>query len=321
MEAARDLSAANPRGLVLHRDELAGWITGMDAYSGKAGAERAFWLQAYEGKRWAADRVKDAGDAHDVAHLTWAIIGGIQPDRVGSLLLRGDDDGLSARFIYIWPEAPADISDPPTGAPLPFDLQERLLRLRHLPMPDDELKLLSFTAEAQAALQDARREVKKRETEATGLLLSWIGKLTGMAVRLAVVFLYLDWLEKPAGTPEPEAVDLDALARALGFLLEYALPMARRAFGEAALPEPERDARRLARWLMRQSPMPTTLNARLLRRMANGPGIPTPARIEAALHELAELHLVRPAPGREGGNQGRQRGDWAVNPKLRATSQ
>jgi hypothetical protein len=28
-EAARHLSAANPRGLLLHRDELAGWIGGM----------------------------------------------------------------------------------------------------------------------------------------------------------------------------------------------------------------------------------------------------------------------------------------------------
>ena len=42
-------------------------------------------------------------------------------------------------------------------------------------------------------------------------------------------------------------MDLDALTRALGFLAEYAVPMAKRTFGEAALPEAERDARRLAR--------------------------------------------------------------------------
>jgi hypothetical protein len=49
-EAARDLSAANPRGLLLHRDELAGWLSGMGRYgNGDAGADRAFWLQAYEG--------------------------------------------------------------------------------------------------------------------------------------------------------------------------------------------------------------------------------------------------------------------------------
>jgi hypothetical protein len=209
------------------------------------------------------------------------------------MLLHGDDDGLSARFLYCWPEPSDDISDPPDGTALPFALKERLRRLRELPMPEDKPRILPFTAEAIDALQDARRTEKQMEREAGGLFLSWLGKLPGMAVRLSLVFLYLDWLEQPPGTQEPDAVDLNAIARALGFLFDYVLPMARRAFGESALPDAERDARRLARWLLRQSPMPETLKARLLRRMAHGPGIPTPERIEAALRELAELHLVR----------------------------
>jgi hypothetical protein len=56
-------------------------------------------------------------------------------------------------------------------------------------------------------------------------------------------------------------VDGDAISRALGFLDDYAVPMARRAFGEAALPEAERDARRLARWILRQSPTPARCGA------------------------------------------------------------
>ena len=71
------------------------------------------------------------------------------------------------------------------------------------------------------------------------------------------------------------------------------------------------------RWLLRQSPIPGTLNARALRRQADGPGIATPERIEAALGELKHLGLVHPAPAREGGGKGRQRADWAVNPALR----
>ena len=319
VEAARDLSAANPRGLGLHRDELAGWIGGMDRYGGgKGGAERAFWLQAYEGGRWSADRVKDGDEGRDVPHLTWGIVGGIQPDRLAAMLLSGADDGLSARFLYTWPAPPVDVSDPPDGAGLPFALKPMLRRLRELPMPDEpEPVVLPFTPEARDALQEWRREVKRMEHDAAGLFLSWLGKLPGMAVRLAVVFLHLEWLGRPAGTPSPEAVNLDALARALGFLADYAVPMARRAFGEAALPEAERDARRLARWLRRQSPIPETLNARALRRQADGPGIATPERIEAALGELKHLGLVDPAPAREGGGKGRQRADWAVNPALR----
>ncbi len=318
VEAARDLSAANRRGMLLHRDELAGWIADMDRYGGGGGGgDRAFWLQAYDGGRWVSDRVKDGDEGRDVPHLTWGIVGGIQPDRLASMLLSGDDDGLSARFIYTSPAPLADVSAPPDGTGLPFALKPRLLRLRELPMPEEpEPMVLPFTPEAKQALQDWRRTVRAMEGDATALYLSWLGKLPGMAVRLAVIFLHLEWLGRPAGTPEPEAVDLDAITRALGFLADYAVPMARRAFGEAALPEAERDARRAARWLLRQSPTPETLNARELRRMGKGPGIPTSGRIEAALVELVEMGLVRRAPGREGGGKGRQRADWAVNPAL-----
>jgi hypothetical protein len=318
MEAARDLSAANPRGLLLHRDELAGWLAGMGRYGdGKAGADRAFWLQAYEGRRWASDRVKDGDEAPDIPRLTWGVLGGFQPDRLASALFAGDDDGLAARFLYTWPAPPAGVAPRPDGRPLPFDLKAALRRLRELPMPDGKPAILLFDDAAAEAMQDWRGEAKAMEADAAGLFLSWTGKLPGFAVRLAVIFAHLDWIAAPDGTAPPERITLDDLARALGFLADYAMPMARRAFGEAALPEAERDARRLARWYLRQpAPRPETLNARKLRRMADGPGLLTAPRITAALEELAELGWCRPAPGREGGGAGRQRGDWAVNPAL-----
>jgi hypothetical protein len=319
MEAARDLSAANPRGLLLHRDELAGWISGMGRYgNGDGGADRAFWLQAYEGRRWSSARVKDGDNAPEIPHLTWGVLGGFQPDRLASVLLAGDDDGLAARFLYTWPAPPPNVSARPDGRGLPFDLKAALRRLRELPMPDSEPIVLGFEDDAAEAMQDWRREVKAMEADAAGLFLSWTGKLPGFAVRLALVFAHLAWIAAEDGTPPPERITLDDLSRALGFLADYAVPMARRAFGEAALPEAERDARRLARWYLRlPCPRPDILNARALRRMAHGPGIPTAARIEAALTELAELGLLRAAPRREGDAPGRRRADWAVNPAVR----
>src|SRR5215218_1347183 len=288
----------------------------MDRYSGAGagGGDRAFWLQAYGGRRWVPDRVKDGELGVAVPHLTWGVLGGIQPDRAASLLMAGDDDGLAARFLYAWP-APRrprrPRREPATGV-----LLSALRRLRELPWEPPEPVVLPFAEEAAAALQDWREEVAGTEAEAAGLVLSWLGKLTGFAVRLAVVFEHLAWLGRE-GAPPPETVGLDALARALGFLADYAVPMARRVFGEAGLPEAERDARRLARWYLRQpAPRPATLNARALRRAPNGPGIPTAARITAALGELAELGWVRAAPAREGG-AGRQRADWTANPALR----
>jgi hypothetical protein len=103
------------------------------------------------------------------------------------------------------------------------------------------------------------------------------------------------------------------VAAAADFLEDYAVPMARRVFGEASLPQAERDARTLARWLVRQDPLPETINARELRRMSRGPGITNADRMSAALDELAEADWVRPAPARAGG-YGRPRHDWSVNP-------
>jgi hypothetical protein len=316
-EAAARLSAGNPRGLVLVRDELAGWLGDMDRYSsGGRGGERAFWLQAWNGGRWQPDRVKDEADVLDVPHLAWGVLGGIQPDRLGSAMLSGDDDGLPARFLFAWP-AQKPVSAP-NDASVRHVLAERLRRLWRLPWTPSEPVRLPFTSEARDGLQRLREEVARLEGGVAGVLVGWVGKLPGFAVRLAVVFAHLEWAEHGRGDP-PAGITGEHVERASRFLLDYGLPMARRVMGEAALPEAERDARRLARWYLAQKPpRPSVLNARVLRRQADGPGIPSAERLTAALHELEALGWVRPAPARAGGTSGRQRADWEVNASLDA---
>jgi hypothetical protein len=310
---AERLSAANPRGLLLLRDELAGWIAGMDRFNNGAGSDRAFWLQAYGGRPWTPDRVKDGDAEVSVPNLTWSIVGGIQPDRLASLLLTGDDDGLAARFLYTWP-APQRPRRPRDGLAVAC-AREWLARLRVLPWTPPAPLLVPFAPGAQAALQEWREEVARMEEGTAGLFLSWLGKLPGFAVRLALIFAHLAWCEHGRGDPPGEVQEADML-RAVTFLADYAVPMARRCFGEAALPQSERDARRLARWLLRRQPVPATLNVRELRRMQDGPGISTPDRVRAALEELAGLGWVRQADPNRAGMGGRSRDDWTVNPAL-----
>ena len=131
IEKAARLSAANPRGLLLQRDELAGWLSGMDRYAGSAGGDRPFWLQAHGGRPWTPDRVKDAEDEVQVHHLLWSIVGTIQPDRVATLMMAGDDDGLASRFIFCWP-APLPSRRPDRLA----DNEAALARLTRLRMTD-----------------------------------------------------------------------------------------------------------------------------------------------------------------------------------------
>ncbi len=50
------LAHAAPKGLLIVRDELTGWIAGMNAYNGGG---RAFWIEAYGGRPYRVERKAD----------------------------------------------------------------------------------------------------------------------------------------------------------------------------------------------------------------------------------------------------------------------
>ena len=90
------------------RDELAGWLEGMARYSG-GGSDRPFWLEAYGGRGFTVERM--GREPLTIDRLSIGVVGGIQPDRLNTLLFKSDDDGLLARFLPIWPE-PAPLKRP-----------------------------------------------------------------------------------------------------------------------------------------------------------------------------------------------------------------
>ena len=113
---------------------------------------------------------------------------------------------------------------------------------------------LRFDEKAAGAVQQYRAQVAADETGASGLYLSWLGKLPGMAVRLAVIFEHLYWCGDSEHEAAPASISEKATVAAISFLDEYAAPMARRCFGEAALPQVDIDTRVLARWIKEHSP-------------------------------------------------------------------
>lgn len=105
---------------------------------------------------------------------------------------------------------------------------------------------------------------------------------------------------------------------ATSLLRGYFIPMARRAFGEAALPQADRDAVTLARHIFSREPPPAVVNARDLR---HADVLPTREadRYDAALRELEAAGWLRPAPKAPG--PGRARKDWQLNPDIHALSE
>lgn len=99
-EALEETLRNMPYGVIIHADELAGWLGSMDAYKA-AGvkADRALWLRAYNGGPMQVDRI--GRGSYMIENWSATITGGIQPSRLRSLAWQMDDDGLLQRFIIV----------------------------------------------------------------------------------------------------------------------------------------------------------------------------------------------------------------------------
>src|SRR5215212_8497793 len=101
------LAAALPRGLLLVRDELAGWLGAFDKCGG-GGADRAFALEMWGGRPYVMDRMKSPEPIR-IRHLSIGVLGGLQPDKV-SIILSGPDDGFASRLLWVWPDKVPEFS-------------------------------------------------------------------------------------------------------------------------------------------------------------------------------------------------------------------
>lgn len=315
-EALAAILAGQPRGLLSYRDELAGWLGSFDRYGNGTGGERAFWLEAFGGRSFVLDRVKLDVPVR-IPHLTLSVLGGIQPDRLATMLMGGDDDGLAARLLMTWPE-PVRPARPRLVANEAAALAA-MRRLLGLGLGSDEhgtpAPVVLPLADDAAALFDLWRAQHAEAAETvSGLLSSHHGKLPGLVLRLALVLDLLWWSWGGAIQP-PATVSARALTGAAGLIDSYFLPMAERCYGDAAMPEAERLGAVLARWIVRERP--EMVNARDIRRKARLPGLRDAAKVKAALDTLVEADWLRAPGSREGCGPGRPKGDYTVNPRLR----
>jgi Protein of unknown function (DUF3987) len=97
----------NPRGILVHRDELSGWLRNLDK-QGREG-DRSFYLEAWNGTgSFDVDRI-GRGSLH-IPALCLSILGSIQPGPLSTYVYQATqgekgDDGLLQRFqLLVWPD-------------------------------------------------------------------------------------------------------------------------------------------------------------------------------------------------------------------------
>ena len=304
------LAGGSPKGLLMVRDELAGHLLGMNAYNDGG---RAFWIEAYGGRPYRVHRVKLTTPIA-VPHLAVSWWGGTQPGRLAELM-RGADDGLLARFCWIWPE------------PVPFDLPRATPDVPWAVAAFDKLRLLAMQPNeggsapvmvplADAAVGDLRdfgRDMQERQRWAGGLMNSALGKARGLALRLSLNLEYLWWAARPGMGAPPAAISREAFKAAAVLVGEYLLPMAERTYGDAAAPARDRDAATLARWIAKERP--AEVHVRVLQRDVRLPGLATAEAIHDAAAALVEAGWLLPPAG-SGGQAGRPKAAYPVSPSL-----
>src|SRR5919107_3432003 len=93
----------NPRGVLLERDELVGWVKAMDQYkAGGKGAERQLWLSVWSNRPVSVDRKSHSGPT-SVLRPFVSVVGSIQPSVLPELA-ENREDGMLERFLFAYPE-------------------------------------------------------------------------------------------------------------------------------------------------------------------------------------------------------------------------
>lgn len=300
-----------PRGTLQMRDELAGWLEGMSRYSG-GGSDRPFWLEAYGGRSYTVERM--SRDPLTIDRLTVAVMGGVQPDRLKTLLLKADDDGLLARFLPIWPD-PAPLRRPRSWGDEDFfrKVIEKMLTLDLLTDENDQQRpwLVGFTDEARDLMDTFRQEVRQWEQEAEGLMLSFTGKMPGLAARMSLVLAFLEWATEM--TEMPHNIEVEHFGRAAHLIEAYILPMARRAYANASMTAADRSAFRLVQVIREQGWRSfTTSDVLRLERS----GLSSKADLDPALVVLTDGEVIRAVPVEAGPKGGRPKRLYSVNPAI-----
>jgi uncharacterized protein DUF3987 len=213
LEALQLRMVENPRGLVLARDELAGFFNSLNQY--RAGAHREFWLSQHSGRVPPLDR-KGNDESYDIDYPCVSVVGSIQPDKLKVLDIAAGD-GMVERFLFAWPEAKMQ---PDAERDISLEAEEDYHRrwegLYALEMGEDEYgnpapKDVPLAPEAETAWRAYRRALKHSAYEPgiSTFMRGVLGKMKAHFPRLALILALVRTVEEGDAREEVREEDLD----------------------------------------------------------------------------------------------------------------
>ena len=223
VEALQLRMVENPRGLVLARDELAGFFNSLNQY--RQGADREFWLSQHSGRVPAIDR-KSADESYDIDFPCVSVVGSIQPEKLKVLDIEAGD-GMVERFLFAWPDArrqPDSEQDVSVEAENAY--REVWDRLYALEMEKDEFgnpapRNVPLSPEAVPAWKAYKRALKDSADEpgVSSFMRGVLGKMKAHLPRLALILALVRTVEDGEYVEEVREEDLDKAWELAGYFV------------------------------------------------------------------------------------------------------
>ena len=314
VEKLGEILNENPRGILLFRDELTGFLRSLD----KEGREsdRAFYLEAWNGnQRFTYDRIGRGTIDIDAACVS--NLGGIQPGPLSNYLRSAaqggaDDDGLVQRFqLAVWPDA----SSKWTNHDRPPDLDARQRATKVFDRLDcidphaigaekieDSIPFLRFDSAALEIFVEWRTKLEERVRggDEPPMLEAHLSKFRSLVPTLAL-------LSHLADNPDGGAVGEAAVLRACAWA-EYLESHARRIYSPALAPATASAAALAQR--LRKGDLPHTFTLPAVYQ-SHWSGLANKAEAKEAVEVLEDLGWLRSHVEQTGG---RPKTIYEVNP-------
>jgi hypothetical protein len=309
IEKLGELLNHNPRGLLLLRDELQGFLSRLQDEQFEY--ERKFYLECSEGHGPPFSVARIGRGELDIENLTLTIIGGIQPSSIARLVRAAvdgsNDDGLVQRLqLAVWPDDRSSWvwtdRKPAIAARLAYE--DAFKRVRALGHDDRRVR---FDPEAQKLFQGLSERLygSALSNRFTTILESHMLKMPKTIASLALIFEAVE-----ADAFPDDRVRESSLDRALKWA-EYLFTHAQRLY-QAADAMAENGARIILR---RRAKLPEPFTARHVQ-LHGWAGLTTSDAVQAALGVLIITNHVRMRSIPAGPFGGRPTEEYRWNPRL-----
>jgi hypothetical protein len=267
-ESLAPILTSNQRGLVIIKDEVAGFVKSMDQYRGGKGADREFFMEVWSNIDQDVDRKSQGGVPITVEDPFINVFGGVQPDKLHYVTnLMGENDGFADRFLVSYPDEVFQTAfnweevDEETSRKWNL-VYNSLHDDFHFGQGSDERgRIIDIPMVVRCSLEAGKMyaewyEPHRKETQEPDfpprLIGSWL-KMTEYTLRLALIIHCLrcaspDVEEAPA---DEFIVDEETMIRAIA-LAEYYKSHIARAFGFVIRNNKDRLAFRSIKYIMKQ---------------------------------------------------------------------